>query len=198
VVIETGTPRRREIDAVAGELFHAQGYAATSVRDIARALDMQGASLYAHVTSKEDLLWSIVDRAATAFEAGAEAALVESAGGDAVDRLAAFVEAHVEAVAADPERASVFVTEWRHLSEPHREAIAARRDAYEERLRALIVDGIASGAFRTTDPALAAVFLLSALNGIAAWYRADGRLSADRIADHFVDLALRSLSEDHR
>lgn len=197
MVIETGT-RRREIDAVAGELFHAQGYAATSVRDIARAVDMQGASLYAHVTSKEDLLWSIVDRAATAFEAGAEAALVESGGGDAVDRLAAFVEAHVEVVTADPERASVFVTEWRHLSEPHREVIAARRDAYEGRLRTLIVDGIASGAFRSTDPALAAVFLLSALNGIAAWYRPDGRLSADRIADHFVDLALRSLSEDHR
>jgi TetR/AcrR family transcriptional regulator, cholesterol catabolism regulator len=196
-VIEAGS-RRQEIDAVAGGLFHAQGYAATSVRDIARALDMQGASLYAHVTSKEDLLWSIVDRAATAFEVGAEAALVESAAGDAVDRLAAFVEAHVEVVTADPERASVFVTEWRHLSEPHREEIAGRRDAYEGRLRTLIVAGIASGAFRSTDPAIAAVFLLSALNGIAAWYRPDGRLSPDRIADHFVDLALRSVSEDHR
>jgi AcrR family transcriptional regulator len=197
VVIEAGS-RRQEIDAVAGELFHAQGYAATSVRDIARALDMQGASLYAHVTSKEELLWSIVDRAATAFEAGAEAALVESAAGDAVDRLAAFVEAHVEVITGDPERASVFVTEWRHLSEPHREEIAGRRDAYEGGLHSLIVDGIASGAFRSTDPAIAAVFLLSALNGIAAWYRPDGRLIADRIADHFVDLALRSLSEDHR
>ena len=197
MVIEAGS-RRQEIDAVAGELFHAQGYAATSVRDIARALDMQGASLYAHVTSKEDLLWSIVDRAATAFEAGAEAALVESAAGDTVDRLAAFVEAHVEVVTADPERASVFVTEWRHLSEPHREDIAGRRDAYEGRLRSLIIEGIASGAFRSTDPAIAAVFLLSALNGIAAWYRPAGRLTADRIADHFVDLALRSVSEDHR
>jgi AcrR family transcriptional regulator len=196
-MIEAGS-RRREIDTVAGELFHAQGYAATSVRDIARALDMQGASLYAHVTSKEDLLWSIVDRAATAFEAGAEVALIESAAGDVVDRLAAFVEAHVEVVTADPERASVFVTEWRHLSEPHREEIAGRRDAYEDRLRSLIVEGIASGAFRSTDPAIAAVFLLSALNGIAAWYRPDGRLSADRIADHYVDLALRSVSEDHR
>lgn len=196
-MIEAGS-RRQEIDAVAGELFQAQGYSATSVRDIARALDMQGASLYAHVTSKEELLWSIVDRAATAFEAGAEAALIESAAGDAVDRLAAFVEAHVEVVTADPQRTSVFVTEWRHLSEPHREGIARRRDAYESRLRSLIMDGIASGAFRTTDPAIAAVFLLSALNGIAAWYRPDGRLSADRIADHFVDLALRSVSEDHR
>ena len=64
MAIETGG-RRREIDTVAGELFHANGYAPTSVRDIARALDMQGASLYAHVSSKEDLLWSIVDRAAS-------------------------------------------------------------------------------------------------------------------------------------
>jgi len=197
VAIETGG-RRREIDAVAGELFHANGYAATSVRDIARALDMQGASLYAHVTSKEDLLWSIVDRAASAFEVAADAALAETAAGDAVDRLAALVEAHVEVVTDDPERASVFVTEWRHLSPTRRKAIAGRRDAYEARLRELIVEGISMGAFRATDPALAATFLLTALNGIATWYRPDGRLSADRIADHYVDLALRSLSEDHR
>ena len=197
MAIEAGG-RRREIDTVAGELFHANGYAATSVRDIARALDMQGASLYAHVTSKEDLLWSIVERAASAFETAADAALAESAAGDAVDRLAALVEAHVEVVTDDPERASVFVTEWRHLSPPRREAIAGRRDAYEARLRELIVDGISLGAFRATDPALAATFILTALNGIAAWYRPDGRLGADRIADHYVDLALRSLSEDHR
>jgi TetR/AcrR family transcriptional regulator, cholesterol catabolism regulator len=197
VAIETGG-RRREIDSVAGELFHANGYAATSVRDIARALDMQGASLYAHVTSKEDLLWSIVDRAASAFEAAADAALAESASGDAVDRLAAFVEAHVEVVTSDPERASVFVTEWRHLSPERRDAISTRRDAYEVRLRELIVDGISLGSFGATDPALAATFILTALNGIAAWYRPDGRLSADRVADHYVDLALRSLSEDHR
>ena len=68
-MIEAGA-RRREIDEVASGLFHANGYAATSVRDIAQALDIQGASLYAHVASKEDVLWSIVDRAATAFERG--------------------------------------------------------------------------------------------------------------------------------
>src|SRR6266404_2430849 len=73
-MIETGA-RRREIEEVASELFHANGYAATSVRDIARALDIQGASLYAHVASKEDVLWSIVDRAATSFEAKADEAV---------------------------------------------------------------------------------------------------------------------------
>ena len=196
-MIEAGA-RRREIDEVASELFRANGYAATSVRDIAKALDIQGASLYAHVASKEDVLFSIVDRAASAFEAAAASAQTESAASDPVERLAALVEAHVDVVTSDPKRASVFITEWRHLSADRRAAIAERRDAYEGQFRATIDDGIAVGAFRQTDPAIAATFILTALNGIAAWYRPDGRLSADRIADHYVDLALRSLSEDHR
>ncbi len=196
-MIETGA-RRREIDDTASELFHANGYAATSIRDIARALDMQGASLYAHVASKEDLLWTIVDRAATTFELAADRAVDESFGGDAVERLAALVEAHVEVVTTDPGRSSVFVTEWRHLSGGRRAAIAGRRDAYEARFRKTIDDGVAVGAFRATDPAIAATFILTALNGIATWFRPEGRLSADRIADHYVELALRSLSEDHR
>ncbi len=196
-MIETGA-RRREIDEVASELFHANGYAGTSVRDIAKALDIQAASMYAHVASKEDVLWSIVDRAAATFERAADAAVADVAATDPVDRLAALVEAHVEVITADPERSSVFVTEWRHLSPARREAIAARRDAYEARFRTAIDDGVAVGSFHATDAALAATFLLTALNGIATWYRPDGRLSADRIADHYVDLALRALSEDHR
>jgi AcrR family transcriptional regulator len=196
-MIETGT-RRREIDEVASGLFHANGYAATSVRDIARALDIQGASLYAHVASKEDVLWSIVDGAATAFETKAGEAVADTATSDPVERLAALVEAHVDVVTADPERASVFVTEWRYLSGDRRATIARRRDAYESRFRTVIDDGTAVGAFRPTDTALTATFILTALNGIATWYRPGGRLSADRIADHYVDLALRSLSEDHR
>ena len=196
-MIETGA-RRREIDEVASELFHMNGYAATSVRDIARALDIQGASLYAHVASKEDVLFSIVDRAAGAFERAADAAEAEAADGDPVERLAALVEGHVDIVTADPERASVFVTEWRHLSAERRAAISARRDAYEQRFREVIDEGSALGAFRASDSALAATFILTALNGIPTWYRPDGRLSADRIADHYVDLALRALSEDRR
>src|SRR5829696_6124857 len=196
-MIEVGA-RRREIDAVASGLFHANGYAATSVRDIAKALDIQAASIYAHVASKDEVLWSIVDRAATDFESAADRAVADTPSSDAVERLAALVEAHVEVVTADPERSSVFVTEWRHLSPDRRAAVGARRDAYEERFRDTIADGIAVGAFRPTDPAIAATFVLTALNGIATWYRPDGRLSADRIADHYVELALRSLSEDPR
>jgi AcrR family transcriptional regulator len=189
--------RRRAIEDVASALFRERGYAGTSVRDIARALDIQGASLYAHVTSKEDVLWAIVDRAATEFEQAADtalAALPPSAG--AAERIAALARAHVLVIAGDPELAGVFVHEWRHLGGDRRARILARRDAYERRLRDLIADAMATGELLPTDPALAAAFVLTALNGLATWYDPDGRLAPDRVADHYAAFAVRALTEN--
>jgi AcrR family transcriptional regulator len=187
--------RRRAIEDVASELFRAHGYAATSVRDIARVLDIQGPSLYAHVTSKEDVLWAIVARAAARFESAAEAATAPAteAGQDPATILAALVRAHVRVITDDVGAAAVFVHEWRALADDRRAAVLARRDAYERRFRDLIEAGIATGHFEMTDPALAAMAVLSTLNGIPGWYRPEGRLPAARIADHFVDLVLRML-----
>lgn len=187
-------PRRRAIEDTASELFRERGYAATSVRDIARALDIQGASLYAHVASKEDVLWAIVDRVATAFEQATAAAAREPVA-DPIERLRAFVRAHVHVICTDPGASSVFVHEWRHLSDDRRATLLERRDAYERRLRSLIADGIADGAFAMVDPAVAATFLLTALNGIPTWYRSGGHLSPAQLADAYADLAVRSLTE---
>lgn len=185
--------RRRAIEDVASELFLANGYAATSVRDIARALDIQGASLYAHVASKEAVLWAIVDRAATRFEQAADAALAATTDRDPLAGIAALVRAHVRVITDDVEAAGVFVHEWRALGPDRRAAILERRDAYQRRLRDLVAAGIANGDIPLTDPDLATTAILSALNGIPAWYRPEGRLPADRVADHFVDLVLRLL-----
>ena len=188
--------RRQAIEDVASDLFRERGYAATSIRDIARALSVQGASLYAHVTSKEDVLWAIVDRAASRFEAAAERAEHEAEArrpGDPAEAIAALVRAHVEVLTADVDEAGVFVHEWRALGPERRAAILERRDAYEGRFRRRISDGIAVGAFAMTDPAIASGAILSAVNGVATWYDPEGRLAADRIADHLVDLTLRML-----
>jgi AcrR family transcriptional regulator len=191
--------RRRAIEDVASDLFHANGYAGTSVRDIARALSLQGASLYSHVTSKEDVLWAIVDRAASRFEAAADLAEVQAerdAPGDPVHAMAALVRAHAKVVTEDVGEASVFVHEWKSLAPERRASILARRDAYEARFRRRIVDGIAVGAFGITDPAIASTVILSALNGLVTWYDPAGRLSAERIADHLVGLVGRMLACD--
>ncbi|HUQ42812.1 MAG TPA: TetR family transcriptional regulator [Candidatus Limnocylindria bacterium] len=189
--------RRQAIEDVASDLFREHGYAATSIRDIARALSVQGPSLYAHVTSKEDVLWAIVDRAASRFEAAADHAetLAEARRpGDPAEAIAELVRAHVRVLTDDVAEAGVFVHEWRSLGSDRRAAILERRDAYQARFTRHIDAGISIGAFAMTDTSVAVSTTLSALNGVAAWYDPDGRLPASRIADHLADLTLRMLS----
>lgn len=190
------TTRRREIEDAASSLFHEHGYSGTSVRDIARAVDIQGASLYAHVASKQDVLWSIVEGTASRFAAAADAVEEADPGsvvfGPAI-HLISLVRGHVGVVTDDIERASVFVHEWRSLGPERRDDIARRRDAYEARFRAAIVNGVQAGAFAPVDPVLTAAYILSALNGLVAWYRPDGRLSAGAIGDAYAELSLRAI-----
>lgn len=190
------TTRRQAIEDAASALFRVHGYSGTSVRDIARAVDIQGASLYAHVTSKQDVLWSIVERMASRFDLAAEA--IEAADPQAAtfgqgEYLIALIRAHVGVVTDDIERASVFIHEWRALQGTRRAEIAARRDAYEARFRSVIAEGVRSGAFQPVDPDSTAAYILTALNGLVSWYRPAGRLTARTIADAYADLSLRAV-----
>lgn len=188
----TETPRRQQIEDAASTLFRERGYAATSVRDIAHALDMQGGSLYAHVASKEDMLWAIVVRAADRFNA--EVGPIAVSDRTAARKLRKMIRAHVAVVTSAQKDAAVFLHEWRFLSQERRDQIAARRDDYEGLFRRAIAEGVASGEFGRVDPALTAMIILSALNGIATWYRPDGSLNAVAIADRHADLFLRALT----
>jgi len=191
--VTTETPRRQQIEDAASALFRDRGYAATSVRDIAHALDMQGGSLYAHVASKEDVLWSIVSRAADRFNA--KVGPVAIGGAPAAARLREMIRAHVGVVTGAQKDAVVFLHEWRFLSQSRREQMAERRDAYEALFRHVIGEGIASGAFKPVDPRMAAMAILSALNGIATWYSASGELGPDEVADQYADLFLGGLAD---
>ena len=61
-----------------------------------------------------------------------------------------------------------------------------------------MAEGVAAGELATPDSGLAAVFILSAMNAIAHWYRPDGALGPDALADHYADLFLHGLQRDTR
>jgi TetR/AcrR family transcriptional regulator, cholesterol catabolism regulator len=188
----TEIPRKQQIEDAASTLFRERGYAATSVRDIAQVLNLQGGSLYAHVASKEDMLWAIVVRAADRFNA--QVGPIVASAVPASVKLRDMIRAHVGVVTTVQKDAAVFLHEWRFLSAERRLNIAARRDEYERLFRRVIADGVANGDFIKVDPRLTATAILSALNGIATWYRSDGELSADDIADQHASLFLDGLA----
>jgi AcrR family transcriptional regulator len=183
--------RRRQIEDVASSLFSHRGYAATSMRDIARALDLQGGSLYAHIPSKEAVLAAIVEEAAEEFHAAVRP--IAERDGPAADRLREMVAAHVRVVTGGRERAKVFLFEWTFLGPERREAIARSRLDYQRYFERVVADGVAAGELRTADPRLAAVFVLSAMNAIAHWYRPGGPLGPDALAERYAELFLQGL-----
>jgi len=183
--------RRRQIEDVASALFSSRGYAATSMRDIARELDLQGGSLYAHIPSKEAVLAAIVEEAAERFHAAVRP--VAERDGPAAERLAEMIAAHVRVVTGARERAKVFLFEWTFLGDQRREAVRRSRAAYQGYFERVVAEGVAAGELATADPRLAAVFILSALNAMAYWYRPDGALEPDALAGHYTELLLVGL-----
>jgi TetR/AcrR family transcriptional regulator, cholesterol catabolism regulator len=183
--------RRRQIEDAASALFSSRGYAATSMRDIAKALDLQGGSLYAHIPSKEAVLAAIVEEAAEAFHAAVRP--VAERGAPAAERLREMVAAHIRVVTGGRERAKVFLFEWTFLGEERRRAVTRSRAAYQGYFERVVAEGVAAGEFGPVDPRLAAVFILSAMNAMAYWYRPDGPLGPDELAGHYAGLFLGGL-----
>ncbi|GBD09532.1 HTH-type transcriptional repressor KstR2 [Candidatus Thermoflexus japonica] len=184
--------RRKTILRAAGRLFSQRGYYGTSIRDIAAAIRLQGGSLYAHITSKEELLWEIVDEAAQAFLSSLEP--IVRSGRPPAEKLRLAVAAHLRVVTERQDEAVVFNHEWKALSPRRRADILARRDAYEALFREILQEGIEAGVFRADlNVPLITRFILTALNGVAVWYRPKGPLSPEQIAEAFADWVLRGL-----
>jgi TetR/AcrR family transcriptional regulator, cholesterol catabolism regulator len=176
--------RRNELTRQAARLFAEKGYHGTSIGDLAAAMGVQKGSLYAHIASKQDLLYETMREGAAAFHAALDAIP------DALpvtDRIRLALRAHLRVVAEQLEVATVFVREWRYLDGPRREEIVAERRRYEERFRALFREGRELGELRTDlDEATAALLALSAANWAYTWLQ-PGR-DTDDLADRFHSL----------
>lgn len=188
---EATLQRRQEVLATAERLFAERGFHATSVRNIAEALNIKAGSLYAHIEAKEELLWAIVNKAADRFFGAAEP-IVES---DIVpiEKLRRVIAAHVRVITDSATSASVYTTQWRHLSEPRRSEFAARRDAYERMFRGLVRTCIREGTFSDMDEKFATLLILSSINWIYQWYRRDGSMTPDEIARKLTEMLLNGL-----
>lgn len=182
---------KTDILNTARDLFSEHGYHGTTMRDLAKALDLRGASLYSHINSKEEMLWEIVNRAADQFQAVAEAIPRDI---PVEEQLRLLVKGHLEVIARELPYAIVFFHEWKFLAPTLRDQIKARRDSHEAHFRRVIEEGVRQGVFHVEDPHLATLFVLSALNWTYQWFHLDGPLTIDELADHYITLILSALN----
>jgi len=180
--------RLPQILDAAAELFRAQGFQGTSVRDIVRAVGMLPGSLYYHFATKEDLLAAVYAEGVRRISARVRAAI------ERLDqpwaRLEAACVAHLEAILEDDDYAQVVIRVRPGDAPAARPRLIALRDEYEALLARLVQD---LPLPRGTDRRTLRLMLLGALNWSQTWYQ-PGRDSPKTIARRFVALLRQPLN----
>jgi TetR/AcrR family transcriptional regulator, cholesterol catabolism regulator len=180
------TTRRHELARTAARLFAERGYHGTSIGDLAEAMGVQKGSLYAHIDSKQDLLYEATREGAQAFHAALDS-VPENL--PATERIRLALRAHLRVVAEQLDVATVFTREWRYLEGERALEFLSERRRYEERIRALFREGREVGGLRSDlDDGAAALLVLSAANWAYTWLRPEAE--TDALADRFFALLL--------
>ena len=182
--------RWNEIIEAAAEAFRTNGYAATSLEDIASAVGIWKGSLYHYIDSKEDLLFAVVR--GPAEEILNQLRELSDTDLPPTEKIRRATRSHVQILNSNFVYASVYLQE-----------IAGRRKLpewtamdreYLNLLESIVREGVDSGEFSAvTNPRVATLALIGSLNWLTHWYRPGGSLHADEIADQFCDLFLGGL-----
>lgn len=181
------SPRGRVLRAAA-HLFCSQGYDRTTVRDLARVVGIQSGSLFHHFKTKEDILYAVMEEAIRYNLARMEEAV--AAGHSPRDRLRGLIRAELESINGDTGDAmSVLVYEWSSLSVDNQKPLLDMRARYEALWEGVLADAREQGLM-SHDPFICRRLLGGAISWTRMWYKRNGPLSLDALAEMTLEMAL--------
>ncbi|HKW32225.1 MAG TPA: TetR/AcrR family transcriptional regulator [Candidatus Acidoferrum sp.] len=182
--------RRLEILRAAGREFRARGFGETGMRDIAEAAELSPANLYNYFQGKNDILFfcqdSSLDRMIGALD---QARRIR---GSASARLRFVIISHLRCLLDEVEGSAAHLL-TNALPPRQQRYLVAKRDRYELGVRNLMASGMRTGEFAPGDAALMARALLGALNWSVQWFRQDGQMTAEEIAEMMAAYLIRGL-----
>ncbi len=186
-------PKTLEAIRKAGlRLIFEHGYEAMSLRQLASEVGIQVGSLYNHISTKQELLFDLVQDHMNELLRQLDRALDGKEQPD--ERLRAFVAFHVGYHMTRKREVFIANSELRSLNAKNYEAVVALRGAYEGRLSDILSQGVASGVFEVVDVQVATFAILSLLTGLCNWYRPGGRLTREAIIAAHEKLVLSGVA----
>jgi AcrR family transcriptional regulator len=185
-----------EIVRAAAVCFGRVGYHATTLDTIAARVGVSKVTLYRYVSSKEELLWRVFERTIEAFHGGLEAIVRQGLPPD--ETLRRIVHHQVRMLTTHLPFLAVFFSEESGLPAQLAQRVARTKREYDRTIESVVRRGIRQGIVRDLNPIILVFTILGACNWLSKWYRPDGRLAPDRIADVFVTLLERGYLREPR
>ena len=189
--VEAETGRVRVL-ASAAELFVAQGYAGTTLRQIASAAGIKAGSVYHHFDSKEDLFTAVLDDGIVVMIDAFEKATTLLADTEVTaDRLEAHVHAHLSAVFENGPFTTAHVTAFHSAPEELRDRLVVRRDDYEAHWKTLVADLLPD--LSPSARRLHRLLLFGAMNSAIEWFDPAGSVSLAKLSTMITDQFLNGV-----
>lgn len=183
--------RKQQIMEAAQVLFTSKGYGASSMRDIAKEVGVEAASLYNHFSSKEEILKEICSKMATHFFEAIQP--LEHKKFSAVQKLEKAIEKHVQVIIEHNEASAVFFHEWKHLNEPYLSEFKKQRHSYEKKFIQIINEGVDQKRFRPMQVKLVSFVIFSALNATYDLQKSHIKRKEKEIAKQISDIIINGL-----
>ena len=173
-------------------LIFEHGYEAMSLRQLAAEVGIQAGSLYNHISTKQDLLFDLVQEHINDLLRELDLALEGKT--DPVEQLRAFVAFHVSYHMTRKREVFIANSELRSLDAKNYDVVVALRGAYEQRLAQILTEGVSDGVFEVGDIQVATFAIIALLTGLCTWYRPGGRLTRDAIIAAHEKLVLSGVA----
>jgi AcrR family transcriptional regulator len=185
---------RQRICTAASTLFIRRGFGATTMQDIADALRISRPKLYYYFKDKGGILETLVSNVPVEAHRRAQAVLSAKAL-DSEGKLRALIVQHADLILTRPLEFRLLDMSLEHLPKAMQARAQKAKRGLLDAFAQVIREGAHSGRFRAVDAKVAAFAMIGMCNWTAAWYQADGRLSAAQVCEILADLGVASLAK---
>lgn len=180
--------RREAIVEKAAELFARRGFNGASVADLASACSTSKSLIYHYFPSKEDILFEVMSSHIDQLIEDTEQATVIK--GEPAKQFSNLVHAFLRHYVGATARQKVLLNELANLPGDSCDIIVTKQKRVVQALQALVV---ALRPELADDPSRARVqtmIIFGMLNWTHTWYRPDGPIDIDTLAEMIIDTAL--------
>ena len=185
-----GQTRKQQIIETASKLFKQRGYSAVTMRDLATAMGIKAASLYNHISSKQEILKSIIISLAEEFTEGMQR--IKSSEATSIEKLKAIVDLHVKITASNTYGMASLNNDWMHL-EDQLDHYLSLRAHYEDDFRGIIQKGISAGEILDRDEEVMLFSILSTLRSLYLWIPKKEDLDAQQLSIDLSDTLIEGV-----
>ena len=183
--------RKDEILKVAAILFRKKGYNSVSMRDLAAEMNIKAASLYNHISGKQEILAAIVLEVANEFTIAMESVISQET--SFIKKIESLIEIHIDITINHSDALASLNNDWMHLEGKNLNAFIVMRDDYEDNFRKIIKQGIASNEIKPHHPEVILFSILSTLRTLYLWHEKRGKLDVNVLKKEMVSVLIKGI-----